>query len=132
MNTLKAFTVSIQGRGRLLGIVVAEGMRAYPKSTWYDYSKAMRQAITQEHQIATSGRMRLSDVASVRRAVANQKSPRMTDIALEFSVIGDVDRVKIVAGKKTRTFVHNERTVTQRDPFLSMANQIVHTVGQMA
>ena len=52
MSKLKPFTVAIRGRGRLLGLVVADGMRAYPKSTWYDYSDAMKRAVAQEHQIA--------------------------------------------------------------------------------
>ena len=128
MNKMKEFTVGLYGRSRLLDIVVVEGMRMYPKSTWYDYSNAMQRAIAQEHQLAASGRMRPEDVAYVRRAVVNQKSPQATDIILNFSLSGNVDQVKIVAGKKTRTFVCNGNTATQRDPFFNIANQVVYAI----
>ena len=66
----KEFTVSIHGTGRLLGLVVVDGMKAFPKSTWYDYSDAMKRGVALEKQIADSGRMRPGDIPYVRRAVA--------------------------------------------------------------
>ncbi len=132
MKNNSEFTVSIRGRGRLLGLVVSAGMDAFPKSVWYDYSQAMKNGVAQERRIADSGRMTPEGVNSVRIAVANQAAPRRTDFNLDFSSVGAIDTARIEAGKTTRLFVLNERTSPLADPYPMTVQQIVRTIGQMA
>ena len=130
MSNSKQFTVSIYGRGRLLGLVVSEGMRCYPKSTWYDYSDAMKRGVALENQIASSGRMERSGVASVRRAVANQRSPMATDVTIKFSRTQGVDRAQVTIGRQSRSFVHRDTPTARRDSLEKTVAQIVQAIGR--
>jgi len=131
MSKKKQFTVSFFGRGRLLGIVVADGLKVYPYSRWYDYSDAVRHGIRQEHTIAMSGRMDPRGVPNVIRGMANQKSPRSTDVVLTFAYAAGTDRVKVAARKKAQSFILNEKTTKLKDPYFTVARQIVSAIGRM-
>jgi len=131
MSRKKQFTVSFFGRGRLLGIVVADGLKAYPHSTWYDYSDAARKGIRQEHSIAKSGHMDPRGVPSVMRGMANQKSPRPTDVVLTFAYAAGTDRVKVAARRTAQSFILNEKTTKLKDPYFTVARQIVSAIGRM-
>lgn len=131
MHKNKVFAVSIYGRNRLLGIVVADGMNAFPKSTWYDYSAQMKAAVDAESQIAKSGYMTRAGIRSARLAKANQKTPRNTDVVLRFSNVREIDKVQITAGRRSQTIVLSERTSTLADPFLDTSKQIIKAIGRM-
>ena len=132
MSNSQQFTVSIYGRGRSLGLVVSEGMRRYPKSTWYDYSDAMKRGVALENQIASSGRMERSGVANARRAAANQRSPRATDVTIKFSQSQGVARAQVMIGKQTRSFVHVYKPTAGHDSIEKIVAQIVQAIGRVA
>ena len=131
MSKRAAFTVSFSGEGLLLNLVVIEGVRAYPRSSWFDYSNAMKRAVKQEHAIAVSGRMDPKCVPSVLRAVKNIKSPRATDVYLEFSSSRTSAKVNITAGRQKRSFVFQYPRGIDGDALLKMVDKIVLCIGQM-
>ena len=131
MSKNATFTVSFSGQGLLLAITVVEGVNTYPKSTWYDYSNAMKQAVKQEQQIAESGYMDPKCIPSVMRAVKNQKSPRATDVHLDFSGSRGASKVKCTAGKRSKVFTFNHQREIDGDALLKLVKRIVKTVGQM-
>jgi hypothetical protein len=131
INKNKPFSVSFFGRSRLLGMVVVDGLKIFPKSMWYDYSAQMKAAIAGENDIANSGYMTPEGVRSTRIAVANQKMLRKTDVVLNFARVGEIEQVKITVGRKFGTFVFDERTSTLADHYNNASKQIVFTIGRM-
>lgn len=131
MKNRTQFTVSIHGRGNLLGMVVVDGLKAFPKSTWYDYSDQMKEAIALEASIANSGRMDPRFVPSVRRATKNQRSHRKTDVCLYFTYTGNIERTRIVVGKRTRVITFDPAKSTHPNPYDDASQKVLKAIGQM-
>ncbi len=125
MKKNKNFTVSVFGASKLMGIVITDGTKAYPKSTWYDYSNQVRRAIELEHSLASSGHMRPEDIPSIQKGIANQRSRRKTDVQLYFSASGNIDRVRLEGNKRKRQFLFDFDSADSFDPIFHFVKQVI-------
>lgn len=96
MTSYKTFSVAVTGKGRFLGMLITDGMKAFPRAQWFDRSDQANSAIQSEVNLGISGLLNQASKAIWGNAQQNLSQPSQTDITLNVQAKGASDQVSIV------------------------------------
>jgi hypothetical protein len=101
--SLQPFSVTVWGKGRLLGWTITDGMQRFPQSTWFDRSGEIQAFIKREVQLGRSGYLDKEGRELAERAAKNLRKPKQTDVDLHFSSSADRGLVHVVGRRGKRS-----------------------------
>lgn len=96
MASYKTFSVAVTGKGRFLGMLITDGMKAFPRAQWFDRSDQANKAIGNEVNLGIGGLLNQASQAIWGSAQQNLSQPSKTDVTVNVQSRGASDQVSIV------------------------------------